>query len=303
VPTVRVIGPGRAGRSLSSALAVAGWTVLPILGRDDDVSAAAAGVDALVIATPDDVIASVAAAVQPCPDAVLLHLSGSLGLDVLAPHPRRGALHPLVALPDPGTGACRLVSGVTFAVAGEPIARSMVAALGGRAVEVPDEARVAYHAAACVAANHLVALLGQVERIARSAGLPLDVFLPLARAAIDDVARVGPQLALTGPAARGDWQTLARHLDALSPEERAAYRAGVGLALQLTVGDVPPGAVPPGAVPPEEVLPGEVLSGEVPPEEVPPEEVLPESAALEAPADEPWAGGPVPAHLLPSGAR
>src|SRR6185437_7232674 len=46
---------------------------------------------------------------------------------------------------------------------------------------------------------------------------------------------LGPRQALTGPAARGDWSTLARHIDAIPAEERAGYRAGVGLALQLAV--------------------------------------------------------------------
>lgn len=242
MPTVRIIGPGRAGRSLSLALGAAGWDVAPLLGRHDDVGGAAAGVDVVVLATPDDAVGAVAGRVRPAPGTVVAHLSGSLGLDVLDPHPRRAALHPLVALPDPTTGAARLASGVTFAVAGDPMARAIVAALGGRAVDVPDGARAAYHAAACIAANHVVGLLGQVERVASSVGLPLDAFLGLAAAAVDDVARLGPRRALTGPAARGDWATLARHLDALDPAERPAYRAGAGLALQLTVGPAGPDA-------------------------------------------------------------
>ena len=54
-----------------------------------------------------------------------------------------------------------------------------------------DGDRAAYHAAACIAANHVVALLGQVERVAASVGLDLESFLPLTSAAVDDVARSG----------------------------------------------------------------------------------------------------------------
>ncbi len=249
MPTVRIIGPGRAGRSLARALDQAGWTVLPLLGRDDDVTAAAGGTDVLVLAVPDDRIVEVGAAVRPVASTPVLHLAGSLGPDVLVPHVRRGALHPLVALPDPEIGAARLRSGITFAVAGDRVAQEVAVALGGTAVHVDDGVRAAYHAAASVAANHVVALLGHVERIARAAGLPLEAFLPLARAAVDDAGRLGPRRALTGPAARGDWQTLARHLDAVPEPERAAYRAGVGLALQLTVGTGGGGARPAGPPP------------------------------------------------------
>jgi predicted short-subunit dehydrogenase-like oxidoreductase (DUF2520 family) len=239
VQSIRIIGPGRAGTSLAAALSAHGWDVVGFLGRQDDLTDAARGVDVLVIATPDDAIAAVAAAVAPRARTTVVHLSGSLGLDALAPHGRRGALHPLVPLPNALVGAARLASGVTFAVSGEPVVRRMALSLGGRVVEVADADRAAYHAAACIAANHVVALLGQVERVAAAAGLSLEAFLPLTRAALDDVGELGPRRALTGPAARGDWATLSRHLDALPARERAGYQAGAALATQLAESAVP----------------------------------------------------------------
>ena len=153
---------------------------------------AAEGVDLLVIATPDAAIAEVAAAVGPVADTVVAHLAGSLGLDVLAPHARRAAIHPLVAAARPddrrGPAAGRLVRGGRRpdGVAG---GRRRSA---GRPSTVADDDRAAYHAAACIASNHLVALLGQVERVAATAGVPLAAYLDLARAAVDDVAALGP---------------------------------------------------------------------------------------------------------------
>ncbi|HYF45777.1 MAG TPA: hypothetical protein VD926_06165, partial [Acidimicrobiales bacterium] len=97
---LRLVGPGRAGGALALALHRAGWTVEAPLGREDDLAAAAEGVDLLVLAVPDPVIAEVAAAVDPVATTVVAHLAGALGLDVLAGHERRAALHPLVALPD-----------------------------------------------------------------------------------------------------------------------------------------------------------------------------------------------------------
>jgi predicted short-subunit dehydrogenase-like oxidoreductase (DUF2520 family) len=242
VTTFRVIGPGRAGQSLLAALSATGeYEAAGVLGRGDPVAGAARGVDLVIIATPDDAVAEVASAVGVVPTTVVVHLSGSLGLDVLAPHPRRGSLHPLVPLPNAVVGAERLRSGVTFAIAGDPITRVLAASLGGRAVEVDDERRSAYHAAAVVAANHLVALLGQVERLAEEAGLPLDAFAGLVRAAADDAFALGPGHALTGPAARGDWSTLERHRAVIAemPDRRAelaAYDALVGLARRLALG-------------------------------------------------------------------
>jgi predicted short-subunit dehydrogenase-like oxidoreductase (DUF2520 family) len=204
-----------------------------VLGRGDPLAGAAAGVDVLVLATPDARVAEVAAAVAPVDSTVIVHLSGALGLDVLAPHRRRASLHPLVPLPSAEVGRARLRGGITFAVSGDPAARSLAEILGGTCVEIDEDDRAAYHAAACIAANHVVALLGQVERVAGSIGLGLDAFLPLAAAAVADAAALGPAAALTGPAARGDDATLARHRRALAPQEVAGYDAGVTLARRL----------------------------------------------------------------------
>ena len=239
MPTLRVIGPGRAGRSLSLALDRAGWRVLPPLGRGDDVAGAAAGTDLLVIATPDAVIAEVAQAIQAVDSTVVAHLAGSLGLDVLAPHPRRASLHPLVPLADPEIGSQQL-RGAWFAVAGDDLADRVVADLGGHAVPVADSDRAAYHAAACIASNHLVALLAQAERVAATAGVPLAAYLDLVRATVDNVERLGPAAALTGPAARGDWATIDAHRAALPRSERPAYDAMVAECVRIRPKDAVP---------------------------------------------------------------
>ena len=218
---------------MASALVDTGCHLRAVSGRGDDLTEAAADVDVVIIATPDAVVAEVAAAIAPVDGTVVLHLSGALGLDVLAPHRRRASLHPLMPLPSPEVGRVRLRSGITFAVAGDPMAATLGRALGGRCIEIDDAHRAAYHAAACISANHLVALLGQVERVAAAAGLGVDAFLPLAATALQDVADLGPAAALTGPAARGDETTLARHRAALAPEELAGYDAGVALARRL----------------------------------------------------------------------
>lgn len=244
-PRLRVIGPGRAGGALALALGRAGWDVVGLLGRGEPVAGALDGTDLLVVATPDAAVAEVAAAVEPSDRAVIAHLAGSLGLDALGAHLRRAGLHPLVALPSPEIGASRLAGGAWFAVAGDPLVERAVADLGGRSFTVADHDRARYHAAAVVASNHLVALFGQVERIAGPVGVPVEAYLDLARATLDNVAALGPAAALTGPVARGDWPTVARHLAALPPEERPAYLALAAAARRLVDDDgLPPDLEP-----------------------------------------------------------
>ena len=238
--TLRVIGTGRAGSSLAEALRRAGWTVRPPLRRGDDLGGAAAGCDLLVLAVPDAAVAAVAGQVEPVATTVVTHLAGTLGPDVLAPHLRRSALHPVVALPDPATGADRL-AGAWFAVAGDPRVLDVVAALGGRAFSVADEDRPAHHAACTMAANHTTALLGVVERVVARTGLPLAPYTDLAAGAVAAVAAAGPAGALTGPVARGDWTTVDAHLAALAEADRPGYLALAAEAARLAGRGLPSG--------------------------------------------------------------
>jgi predicted short-subunit dehydrogenase-like oxidoreductase (DUF2520 family) len=232
-PRLRVIGAGRAGGAFSLALAQAGWRVGPPIRRGDAVSGACAGVDLVLIATPDGAVADVASRIDPHAGVVVAHCAGSLPLTVLAPHNRVASIHPLMTLPSAEAGAVRLV-GAWFAVAGDPVARQVVDDLGGRCFEVPDDRRALYHAAACMASNHVVALLGQVERVATAADVPIAAFFDLVRASVDNVETLGAAAALTGPVARGDWATVASHVAALPSDERPGYEALVALASRLS---------------------------------------------------------------------
>lgn len=230
--SVRVVGLGRAGQSFAHALEEVGWDVHRTHGRGDAVADAAQDVDLVLICTPDDAIATVAGDIEPG-DAVVAHVAGSHGLDVLDPHPRRAAVHPLISLPNAEVGSTRLRNRGWFAVAGDPLAERLVQALGGQSFAVADEDRAMYHAAACVAANHVVALMGQVERLARSLGVPREAYVELTRVSVENVATLGAAAALTGPAARGDDATIALHLDHLPADERASYDVMVREARRL----------------------------------------------------------------------
>jgi predicted short-subunit dehydrogenase-like oxidoreductase (DUF2520 family) len=252
-----LVGPGRAGTSVALALAAAGWTPVAVAGRAPDaestrttavalecpavlVSDAGRGVDLVVVATPDAAVTDAAETLVPSvePGALVVHLAGSLGVDALSPlaaarpDVRLGALHPLQTMPSARLGLERL-PGSWAAVAGDPEVEAIAVQLGLRPFPLPDNRRVLYHAAAVVASNHVVALLGQVERIARAAGVPFEAFLPLVEASLDNVVVLGAAGALTGPVARGDLGTVERHLAELAPSERDAYRAMAREALRL----------------------------------------------------------------------
>jgi predicted short-subunit dehydrogenase-like oxidoreductase (DUF2520 family) len=253
-----LVGPGRAGTAVSLALLARGWTATAVAGRTRGaestrraavalgttavpVADAGRSADLVVVATPDGEIAAVAHEVAPSlrAGALVVHLSGARTLhefdDLLLARPdvAVGSLHPLQSLPSGEIGCARL-PGSWCAVDGPAAVERLACTLGMRPFRIGAANRVRYHATACVASNHLVALLGQVERLAADAGVPFDALLPLVRSTLDNVTELGAAGALTGPVARGDAETVAAHLDALPADERAAYRALADAALRLT---------------------------------------------------------------------
>ena len=241
--SLRVIGTGRAGHAFRDAFERLGWTVDGPLGREADLTSAGAGVDYLVLAVPDAAINAVSVAVDPSDQVTIVHLAGSLGPEALGPHRRRAAIHPLVSLTREH-GADRLAAGAWFGVTADAeaatAARHLVESLGGHAIDVPAPRRALYHATASVASNHLVALLGQVERLARQAGVPMPAMLDLAAGSLDNVARLGAHDALTGPVARGDWTTVDRHRRALPTDEIGLYESLAAAAARLAGRQIPP---------------------------------------------------------------
>ena len=228
---IRIIGDGRAGGSFTGALRHVGHEVL-VAGRHDDVTTAATDVDVVLLTVPDRAIAEIAERVTPGPAAVL-HCSGATTLAPVRHHARHGSIHPLMTLPDTAVGTGRLLDRCTFAIDGDPVAEALALGLGGTPIRVGDDQRALYHAAAAITSNHTVALAGQVAAIADELGIEPTAFWSLLRASVDSIIELGPEAALTGPAARGDAGTLRAHLDALPEPEREAYRALARRAARL----------------------------------------------------------------------
>lgn len=256
-----IVGPGRIGRSLAEALeASAAGVRAELHGREASRSSAST----VVFCVPDDALAAAAAARAPMlataareegPAPVALHTSGVHPASILDPLRQLGyavaAWHPLTVVDRPA-GAALL--GVTWGLEGDAEAveraEALTEALAGRTLRLAADQHARYHAAAVFASNFVVACLGVAtdelrEAVDRSTPAASDdpavgSLLPLARAAIDAVARGGVRRGLTGPVVRGDVGTVRRHLEALDGERRELYQALARELLRLAGPDLPP---------------------------------------------------------------
>ena len=217
-----IIGRGRVGRSLARAAELAGIEVRT--AGHEEVTEASRVAGAVLLSVPDADIAQVASEVPEGP-SFAGHVSGAGTLNLLAGAAARGArafsLHPLQTFTDGET----VVDGIPAAIAGADadalaFARALAGALGMRPFEVAEEDRSAYHAAAAIASNLLVALEESATELLTRLGADnaRELLTPLVLRTAANWAELGPR-ALTGPIARGDQTTVDGHRAALS--ERA----------------------------------------------------------------------------------
>jgi predicted short-subunit dehydrogenase-like oxidoreductase (DUF2520 family) len=233
-PRLAVIGLGRAGGSIARAALEAGLEV-EAAGRDGALDACRRA-GAALLCVPDAAIAGAAASiVRAIPPLRLVgHASGAHGLEGLEAARAAGAesfsLHPLQTLPD-GESA---LAGAGCAIAGSTaealaFAETLATRLGMRPFAVADEDRAAYHAAASMASNLLVALEESAsELLGRIVPEdPRELLAPIVLRTAANWATRGAG-ALTGPIARGDEGTVERHRAAIgevAPELLDAYDA------------------------------------------------------------------------------
>ena len=206
-----IVGAGRMGRALAAELS--SWDG-PFGRGFDGLAVDGDPYDVVILAVPDAEIARAAAIVRPGP--LVGHVAGAVGLEALAPHECFG-IHPLMTVPHTGAtfaGAGAAVAGSTqHALA---TARSIARSLGLLAFEIADADRAAYHAAASIASNFLVALEAAAEALLSTTGADRRLLVPLVRATVDNWAANGGSAALTGPIARGDEATVARQRAAVA---------------------------------------------------------------------------------------
>jgi predicted short-subunit dehydrogenase-like oxidoreductase (DUF2520 family) len=201
-----------------------------------------------LIAVSDSAIPEVAECLAQAGFAgVALHTAGSRGPDALRILAARGAatgvLHPLQTFPTPEQGAAAL-PGSYFAVSGSPPAvewaRQIVEIIGGHILSIAPEHWPLYHAAAVMASNYQVTLFDAALEILEKAGVPrsegLAALRPIAHSTLENILRLGPAEALTGPISRGDVEAVrgnVRALTAVSAATRELYSAAGRRTLRL----------------------------------------------------------------------
>ncbi len=249
MPSVSIVGIGRAGGALALALHGAGYQIDHLIHREsatakliarllpESTLLAASGSsftissDIVIIATPDPEIraASEQLSKHLASTPVVLHTSGSLSSEVLSSLAQMGcptgSMHPLASISD-AVSASTSFADVYFCIEGDSVAAgaaaSIVESLGGKAFSIETKYKPLYHAAAVMSSGHFVALIDSaIEMLAKCGIEPRmakDILVPLIRSTLSGLESKDPAQALTGSFARADAEAVERHLSSFGDE-------------------------------------------------------------------------------------
>jgi predicted short-subunit dehydrogenase-like oxidoreductase (DUF2520 family) len=264
-PRIAIVGAGNLAGALAVALHQAGYVIDQIVTRGRAESSMPARqlarevgaiavtarraqlrADLVWFCVPDRAIAGAASAMKEATEwrgKVALHSSGALTSDELVELRRRGAqvasVHPLMTFVH---GSRPLLVGVPFSIEGDSravrAARALVRDLRGQPFSIRKRHKQAYHAWGMFVSPLLTALLAAGEHVAVAAGVRRGAakqrMLPILRQTLANYAALGAPQSFSGPIARGDAETIKKHLSALRtvPEEREVYLALARAALR-----------------------------------------------------------------------
>lgn len=280
--SIAIIGAGRVGTAMAVMLAKAGHRISGVASRNrDDAEHCARLTDAGMISTnPVDVAVGAKMILFTVPDdqigpvcqslaanngfrrgQMVLHASGALGSNVLAPAAKKGchvaSMHPFQSFAT-ADQAMENLPGSYFGVEGSKEAVAVLEklipeAFEGTVILLDERTKPVYHAAACIASSFVVVLTQAAVELLLQIGLEKDetirVLIPLLRGTVENISLLGLPKALTGPIERGDVQTIREHLQAV--EARRPRVASLYRELGLKALDI---AVEKGGLPRDKVL-------------------------------------------------
>jgi len=247
VNKIAIVGAGVVGTALASLLKEKGYTLCGMASKGEESLKKAAAIvggeirtttapeeitpeaDVIFITTSDSAIQEVCDAIAGKggfhPGQIVVHTSGALPSTILASAQEKGALiasvHPLQSFAD-AKEAVKILPSSIFNVEGDPAAipilTELVQKLGGKPLAIDTREKPLYHAAAVVACNFFVTLVYLSYRLFEAIDISEDdaaqALLPLIKGTVNNIERLGPVQALTGPIARGDAGVVKGHLEA-----------------------------------------------------------------------------------------
>ena len=182
--------------------------------------------DLIIIAVKDDAIKEVSLNLKNY-KGLLVHTSGTQPSSVLNHIENYGVLYPLQTLTkdfDVDFKKVPLLINASSSICLEKL-RGLAGIMSDLVVECNDDDRRLIHLSAVYVCNFVNVMLQIGDKLLENKGLNVSIFESLVKETVDKAFVLGPKNALTGPAKRGDVETIGRHKQLLenNPDEKEIY--------------------------------------------------------------------------------
>lgn len=184
-------------------------------------------VDMIFITTNDDEIARVCEKMVESnllfSGQIVVHMSGASSSKILERAKKSGcfiySIHPLQAFADIEKAVMDLKDTV-FSIEGDDeridVLEEMLETTGNKYFKIAADQKSVYHATACVVSNYLVTLMDYGLSLFEVIGIDGEdgykALYPLIDGTLKNIYNLGSKQALTGPIARGDVETIEKHI-------------------------------------------------------------------------------------------
>ena len=239
---VVVVGSGNVAESLAQAVAEAeGLHLVQIFARNEERGRKVAELahtewgntelakaELYLISVSDNAVAEVAKSLPIPKGAVVAHTAGCCTLDSLIPHEHRAVFYPFQTFTagrkvDFTKGYIFLEGATDHAL---KVVEEVAHALTSNILPADSARRAIVHLSGVFACNFANAMYANAAEILAKEGLPFDIVAPVIEETAKKAVEVlNPTKTQTGPARRGDTQTLDRHRNMLAdePQRREIY--------------------------------------------------------------------------------
>lgn len=231
------IGAGNVATNLAMALRKSGHEIVQVYSRTKksaeelahqavaepitQMNRIIADADIYFLAVNDDAIQQVMKQF-PHKNVFLVHTAGSVSMDILSDHSNDyGVFYPLQTFSKDWivdfTDIPLCIEANTDK--NQNLLEEIAEALSNNVYHIDSMQRLYLHVAAVFACNFTNFMFASAENILRNHDIPFNVLKPLIRETVDKALVHSPSKSQTGPAIRGDKETIEKHLDLLSHSE------------------------------------------------------------------------------------
>lgn len=190
----------------------------------DNIKCITTDADVYIVSISDDSIKDVIAS-MPQVNGIIVHTSGSVGMEVFGSRIRSGVFYPLQTF---SKGTDVNIREVPFFLEASDVETMrklefLASSLSSKVYKADSQQRQALHIAAVFACNFTNHLLDISSEILHEKGYTLDILEPLIKVTVAKALEIGPHSAQTGPARRSNTATINKHLSSLDDNKHEIY--------------------------------------------------------------------------------